>query len=191
MARLPAREAGCSFEPKLTIAGHSFGTSCRSADVPSPDSSGPLTGCASRAAAAPRRHYPGTVRALATGRIHPDKVSLAGSALPTLAAPRSRNRGSARVFCRRATVGRRACDGAAFSARDHPLRHPDWVAPQPRSVMEYAADRRSGASGGQERTRFKSTSASRKKSPFIDHAARSGEMISLPPSAFMIWVPVR
>ena len=36
-----------------------------------------------------------------------------------------------------------------------------------------------------------STIASNRNTPFIDHAASSGVMISLQPSAFMIWVPVR
>lgn len=40
-------------------------------------------------------------------------------------------------------------------------------------------------------TRQSSTTARAKKTMFIDHAASPAAMIALPPTAFMIWMPVR
>ena len=42
-----------------------------------------------------------------------------------------------------------------------------------------------------DRTRAIRTTASTKNIPFMDHAATSCDTMSLPPIAFMIWMPVR
>ena len=77
-----------------------------------------------------------------------------------------------------------------------------WLAPdqqlwrEARTLVWCAIDRRSALIDHRavlryDRTRQSNTTATRKNTMFIDHAANHAATSILPPTAFMIWMPVR